>query len=356
MKRCTINVVVILVFLTAMVGGLSAQSLTSSASTPLTHSAWTRAEPIEEITPESLARIAAMRRQHEHEQAQNNPSALLAIAATPSAPAQVQPNIATVSVTQAARDVTAENELLAQLGPTALEWPAALEIEAPEPQGLLTTASDGSQSYMIAGRRMPVRFPYSPADKFRLFIKDTYDPFALMGEGFTAFYNQAQGSPYAFGGGARGYSRRFGAIVGTDFAGEFFGTFLFPSILRTDPRYFRKGEGGFGRRAAYALTRILITKRDSGGNTFNASNFLSGIATTAISNTYYPGRERGVWPTLERATINIGFDSLTALYREFWPEMAHTLHIPAFVIRRTADPMFPTQAADASRVAPTQQN
>ena len=352
MKRPGISVGVAMIFLAGVPGGVFAQSFASPAKGTLARSAWTRPEPIEEITPESLARVAAMRRQH-----QQAPSpALIAAATPPNTTAPIQTGIATVSVSQAWRDVTAENQLLAALSPTALEWPASTEIEAPAPQDLLMTASDGSQSYMIAGHRMPVRFPYSPADKFRLFIKDTYDPFALMGEGFTAFYNQAQGSPYGFGGGARGYSRRFGAIVGTDFAGEFFGTFLFPSILHTDPRYFRKGEGSFGRRAVYAMTRILITKKDSGGNTFNASNFLSGIATTAISNTYYPGRERGVWPTLERATINIGFDSLTALYREFWPEMAHTLHIPAFVIRRTADPMFPVQSSNATQFAPTQPN
>ena len=353
MKRLGINAGVVMIFLAGVHGGVFAQSFASPATGTLAPSAWTRPEPIEEITPESLARVAAMRRQHQ--QAPN--PALIAAAAPPNTAAPIRADIPKVSLGQASRDVAAENQLLAELSPTALEWQASSEIEAPAPQGLLVTASDGSQSYMIAGRRMPVRFPYSPADKFRLFIKDTYDPFALMGEGFTAFYNQAQGSPYAFGGGVRGYSRRFGAIVGTDFAGEFFGTFLFPSILHTDPRYFRKGEGNFGSRAVYALTRILITKKDSGGNTFNASNFLSSIATTAISNTYYPGRERGVWPTLERATINIGFDSLTALYREFWPEMAHTLHIPAFVIRRTADPMFPAQSqSDVTRVTPSQQN
>src|SRR5207248_1247232 len=93
--------------------------------------------------------------------------------------------------------------------------------------------------YVLSANQRSPRFPYSTGDKFRLFVKDTVDPFALMGEAATALYNQAKGDPRAYGGGARGYSRRFGAIVGTDFAGEFFGTFLFSSLLHTDPRYFR---------------------------------------------------------------------------------------------------------------------
>lgn len=252
------------------------------------------------------------------------------------------------------RSIATDNDLLVQLSPVAMAWPVEATIEAPAMQPSARMSREQYQAFLMDGH--PTRFPYSAADKFHLFIKDTYDPFALLGEGFTAFYNQAQGNPYGFGGGARGYSRRFGALVGTDFAGEFFGTFLFPSVLHTDPRYFRKVEGSFGSRAFYALTRTLITKKDSGGETFNASNFLASIAASAISNTYYPGRKRGVWPTLERSSINIGFDSLTGLYREFWPEMAHALHIPAFVIRRTADPMFPGETAKAAAAPTTSPN
>ena len=197
--------------------------------------------------------------------------------------------------------------------------------------------------YVLTASQRSPRFPYSSGDKFRLFLKDTVDPFALMGEAATALYYQAQNEPSAFGGGARGYSRRLGALVGTDLAGEFFGTFLFSSMLHTDPRYFRMQQGNYAQRSGYALTRILVVRKDSGGYTFNAAKWLSSLAATAISNTYYPNRRRGFGPTVQKAAINVGFDAFSDLFREFWPDIAHTLHIPAFVMRRTADPLIPAK-------------
>lgn len=224
------------------------------------------------------------------------------------------------------------------------QWLAEMEEGAIAEQRLLAKQADKSESrtsllYVVNGK--PARFPLTSSEKFGLAVRDVYDPFGLVGEAGQALINQAEGTPRDFGGGMLGYSKRFGAVVGTDAAGEFFGTWMFPSIFRTDPRYFRMARGNPGKRAAYALTRILITRKDSGGNTFNWANFLSGFATTSISNLYYPHRNRDLGPTLEHATINIGYDALDALFREFWPDIAHLLHVPPFVIRRTADPVFP---------------
>lgn len=186
----------------------------------------------------------------------------------------------------------------------------------------------------------PIKFPYTPKQKFGLFVRDIYDPFNFMAEGFNALWEQSQGTPHAYGGGAAGYGKRLGAIVGTDIVGEFTGTFLFPSILHTDPRYFRMARGSPQRRFFYALSRQLIVKSDSGDDTFNAAKLLSGIATTTVSNSYYPNRDRSFPGIVKHTLINMGFDALNDSFREFWPDIAHGLHIPAFVIRRTADPAF----------------
>ena len=171
-------------------------------------------------------------------------------------------------------------------------------------------------------------------------MRDVYDPYNLMAEGFNALWLQSQGEPHAYGGGIGGYSKRFGAIVATDIVGEFTGTFLFPSLLRTDPRYFRMARGSFKRRFLYAISRQLITKSDSGDDTYNAAKFLSGLVTTAVSNSYYPKRDRTFPGILQRTLVNMGFDALNDAFREFWPDVAHDMHMPAFVIRRTADPTF----------------
>jgi hypothetical protein len=227
------------------------------------------------------------------------------------------------------------------LGAMADEVATAVAQEPEDP------ATKATVEYAYSAYGKPAKFPLTADDKFHLFIRDTYDPFGLVGEAGQALYEQGLGVPYEYGGGVIGFSKRFGATIGTDVAGEFFGTWLFPSALHTDPRYFRMARGSNTRRTVYALTRILIVKKDTGGNTFNWANFLGGFATTSISNLYYPHRNRDLGPTLERATVNIGYDALYNLFREFWPDFAHAIHVPAFVVRRTVDPVFPAKATAA---------
>lgn len=244
-------------------------------------------------------------------------------------------------------------------------WPAAAALRLPElpreaegssgAEGSQAEASlpDAASSTRIAlvndapsrADRMPVavypiKFPYTAKEKFGLFVRDIYDPFNFMAEGFNALWMQSQGEPHEYGGGGAGYGRRLGAIVGTDIVGEFTGTFLFPSIFHTDPRYFRMARGSLPRRFFYAISRQLIVKNDSGDDTFNTAKLLSGLATTAVSNSYYPRRDHSFPGIVQHTLTNMGFDALNDAFREFWPDIAHGLHIPAFVIRRTADPTF----------------
>jgi hypothetical protein len=232
------------------------------------------------------------------------------------------------------REVSAETENSSGAGPALPDSASATRL------ALLENKTPGRRGDRKPIAVYPIRFPNSPRQKFGLFVRDIYDPFNLVGEGFNALWLQSQGEPHAYGGGIGGYGKRFGAIVATDIVGEFTGTFLFPSIFRTDPRYFRMARGSLPRRFFYAISRQLIVKSDSGDDTFNSAKFLSGIVTTTVSNSYYPGRDRSFPGIVQHTLTNMAFDSLNDAFREFWPDVAHGLHIPAFVIRRTADPTF----------------
>jgi hypothetical protein len=67
-----------------------------------------------------------------------------------------------------------------------------------------------------------------------------------------------------------------------------------PSILHQDPRYYQMGHGGFWRRSAQAVERVLFTRSDSGQPQAHDSE-LVGAAAAAIS-TYgcHPESERGL--------------------------------------------------------------
>jgi hypothetical protein len=165
-------------------------------------------------------------------------------------------------------------------------------------------------------------------DKFRLFLRNTFDPASFLSTGFNAAKDQAQNSDPSFGQGAAGYGKRYGANF-TDLAsGSFFGDFLYPTIFAEDPRYYRLAHGGGRRRLLHALAHVFIANREDGTHMVNASQWFASASVVALSNAYHPDNQRGFAPAAQRvgygAVQNMGFDVL----REFWPEIARKFKLP----------------------------
>lgn len=160
----------------------------------------------------------------------------------------------------------------------------------------------------------------TPAGKFGL-VKHYFDPFTFVFTSITAGIEQATNEKEAYGQGAMGFAKRYGADFTDGFTNELFVTGVFPTLLHEDPRYYRLGHGSGFKRTAYALSRILITHSDSGAARFNASEFLGNIASGALSMTYYPQNERGVGGVFSRMSVEIGYDSLFNVLKEFYPDL-----------------------------------
>jgi hypothetical protein len=163
--------------------------------------------------------------------------------------------------------------------------------------------------------------PLTTGGKFRLFVKDKTDPFTIGWVGFEAGLAQANNDFPEYGQGAAGYGKRFGAGLANETAGGFFGTFLFPSVLHQDPRYYRLGTGPFRKRLGHALIRPVLTHKDSGGRAFNWSGLLASIATSSLSNAYYPEANRGVGATFSRVAMSVPFAMIDELVNEFGPDV-----------------------------------
>jgi len=163
--------------------------------------------------------------------------------------------------------------------------------------------------------------PMTPGDKFLLFATNTANPYSILSAAASAGISQAEDNFAAYGQGAEGYGKRFGAAYADGASTEFFGTFLFPSLLRTDPRFFRMQTGGFGHRAGYAITRIFITRTDSHRSVPNVPLWMAAVASGGLANTYYPESERTVEQTFSRAGISIGSQAGFNLLKEFWPDI-----------------------------------
>ena len=163
--------------------------------------------------------------------------------------------------------------------------------------------------------------PLTARGKWQLFMKDKTDPFTFGWVAFEAGLAQANNDFSAYGQGAAGYGKRFGAGLADETSSAFFGIFLFPSALHQDPRYYRLGAGPFTKRFGRALIGPISTHRDSGGRTFNWAGILSSTARSGLSNAYYPKGHRGAGATFSRVAIGIPFSMLGQLFNEFGPDV-----------------------------------
>jgi hypothetical protein len=99
---------------------------------------------------------------------------------------------------------------------------------------------------------------------------------------------------------------------------------IFPTLLHQDPRYFRRREGSARSRLGYAISRLFITRGDSGRNQFNYSELAGAATSLAISNSYYPDG-RSVGNNLGRYGVQLGFDAASNVLKEFWPDLKRKL-------------------------------
>jgi hypothetical protein len=168
--------------------------------------------------------------------------------------------------------------------------------------------------------RMDAR-PLTPAGKFGLFAKLAFDPVMILVAGAQAGLSQADDQFQGYGQGAAGYGRRFGAAFGDHVSNTFFSDFLYPTVFKHDPRYFRLGHGSFGKRIGYSLLQVIDCHTDRGGRTFNVSNVLGALSSGGLSNAYYPAADRGLKLTMSRGGLAVAYGGAGNLLSEFWPDI-----------------------------------
>ncbi|HUQ49721.1 MAG TPA: hypothetical protein VM056_03315 [Terriglobales bacterium] len=169
--------------------------------------------------------------------------------------------------------------------------------------------------------------PLTPRQKFRLFTNSTFDRFTLVSAAIDAGINQGTNTPEGYGQGGEGYAKRYGAAIGDKAVSDFLGKFLFPVAFRQDPRYFQLAEGGGGRRAGYAISRVFVTRGDSGRNHFNASQVMGAFSSAAISNVWYPPADRDAETTIARGGTRLAVGMGVNLFKEFWPEIRRKMKL-----------------------------
>ena len=171
-----------------------------------------------------------------------------------------------------------------------------------------------------------VKLPRQSAkQKFKDATDDSFDYSSLIFVGGLAGVGQASNSIPEFHQGAAGYARYYWHTFLDQTDENYLVEFAFPVALHQDGRYYTLGHGGVLKRTAYALSRILVTRTDSGNETFNASEIIGAGAASGISDFYYPGQERTWTKTGQRWLTNVSLDGATFVLREFWPDINNSL-------------------------------
>jgi hypothetical protein len=163
--------------------------------------------------------------------------------------------------------------------------------------------------------------PLTPKEKFHTFLVRTYSPRTFAGAGIDAIKDKLHGGDREYETGASGVGQHYGIELATGETDVFFERFLFPTLFRQDPRYFRDPNLPLFRRALYSMSRVLITRSDSGHATFNVSKMLGGAASQALADLYVPGNAQGMGPIRDRVTFDLLRDAGFNLLHEFWPDI-----------------------------------
>jgi hypothetical protein len=134
--------------------------------------------------------------------------------------------------------------------------------------------------------------PLTPGEKALLAGHNLLDPFNLLTIGGEAGISVAANSHSAYGPGFPGWGRYVGVSFTQDLTGEFFGTFLIPSLVHQDPHYHRMPNASIRRRIFHCVAQIAWTQGDDGRGMINYADLGGFAIDDEIGNLYVPGQQR----------------------------------------------------------------
>jgi hypothetical protein len=162
----------------------------------------------------------------------------------------------------------------------------------------------------------PNPVPLTTKLKFHLAMRTSTDVVTILAVGTLAGINQAGNTP-SYAQGAKGYGERFGAVAADGLSDIMIGGAILPSLLHQDPRYFYQGTGTTKPRLVHALTSAFVCRGDNGRLQPNYSTMGGDLASSALSNLYYPPSDRGASLMFQNFLLSTGERMLSGVVQEF---------------------------------------
>ena len=189
---------------------------------------------------------------------------------------------------------------------------AQAQIKEQEKQRVLGVIPNFYVTYEQHPAPLPAKY------KFELAWKSATDPITVIGVATLAGIDQAGDRWGAYGQGAQGYAKRFGATYANVFGATFVGGAVMPAILKQDPRYYYKGTGSKRSRILRAVSSSVMCKGDNGHWQPNYSNVIGSFAGAGLQAAYLPANDRqGAGFVVSSALIRLGETSLAGILQEF---------------------------------------
>jgi len=163
--------------------------------------------------------------------------------------------------------------------------------------------------------------PLTTREKFSLASQDAFDRGTVALAVLFAAQGQLGNGNRSFGQGTEGFAKYFAASYTDYFIGDYMTEGIFPTLLRQDPRYFRRGKGSGLSRLGYAAGQIFWTHTDSGGAQFNYSEVVGNSTAVAISMAYYADN-RTPSDAVSKLGVQLGVDMASNILKEFWPDLS----------------------------------
>jgi len=197
--------------------------------------------------------------------------------------------------------------------------PAKEEMELPIPISSPRTLQPGTVE------------PLTAKDKASRALRNTFSPRAIANRALISGWGQLWDSPEEWGGDIEGYGQRFGSRMGRLAVRQ--AVQLSADVaFGTDPRFDRCECSTFWSRTGHAWKRVLVARKDYGGEMINVSSLAGAYVPPMITDHWYPDRYNTWNHKLSSGTQFLAMRGATNMLREFWPDIARKLRLGRFKV------------------------
>ena len=239
---------------------------------------------------------------------------------------------------------------------------ALCQSESPSADLLPGAEYEGADSHGVQRLEPPTwkSLPDAPSaqrptqrEKFRAFVDEARSPLTFGAAGVdSGIMQRSEVGGLSFGREASLTELYKGALIQKE-SSAFFSKYLYPALLKQDPRYHPSSSASFWGRLMYAASRTVITRNDSGKATLNTSYFLGVLTSAVIVTAYRPYWTRSTSATFTTFASTIGSDAGINILHEFEPGIRKIVkgHAPKFV-SRIEDRITNDQSLSESPITP----